>query len=232
MLSAPGLRSPTHGNAANGIQHHANAIQRRASHSAAYVTGSLPVTASARPSFTRRRTSASASDTAMLREVKGMSLHRAVHSMRSASCQAVSGVDGGRAAGEPVVVVGEQLPYAAGRVGEGVLVGREHLGRVQPADAFQGVQIVAEGIGDGGVVGILVQADVRGDPREQVVAGEEAAVAGEGGRVGLLQVEADVAGRVARGPDRAQAAAGQVEELAGDDTAGRGARGRRWAGRR
>lgn len=37
-------------------------------HTAAYVIGSLPATASARPSFTRRRTWASASETAMLRE--------------------------------------------------------------------------------------------------------------------------------------------------------------------
>lgn len=37
-------------------------------HTAAYVTGSLPVTASARPCFTSRRRWASASETAMLRD--------------------------------------------------------------------------------------------------------------------------------------------------------------------
>ena len=89
----------------------------------------------------------------------------------------------------------------------------------EAADAFQGVEVVAEGVGDRGVVRVLVQADVRGDLGQQMVAGEQAAVARELGRVVLLQVEADVARSVAGRPDRAQAAAGQVEEFAGDDLA-------------
>ncbi len=66
---------------------------------------------------------------------------------------------------------------------------------------------------------------MRGDAGQEVVAGEEPAEAGGAGRGGrallggvrLLQVEADVAGGVARRPDRPDAAAGQVEEFAGLD---------------
>ncbi len=114
-------------------------------------------------------------------------------------------------------MVVQQFPYAGGRVGEGVLVGREHLGGRQAADAFEGVEVVAEGVGDAGVLGRLVEADVRGDPGQQVVAGEEAAVAGEVRRVLFLQVQADVAGGVAGGPDRPQPASGEGEQLGGDD---------------
>src|SRR5919198_244809 len=56
----------------------------------------------------------------------------------------------------------EQLAYAGGCVGEHVLVGGEHLGGGETADAFEGVEVVAEGVGDRGVVGGLVQAGVRG----------------------------------------------------------------------
>ncbi|GAA2952067.1 hypothetical protein GCM10011428_84770 [Streptomyces violaceus] len=91
-------------------------------------------------------------------------------------------------------MVGEQLAHTGGGVRERVLVGRQHLSGGEAADAFEAVEVVAEGVGDGGVVRILVEADVRGDPGQQVVAGEEAAVAREPGGVGLLQVEADVAG--------------------------------------
>lgn len=132
-------------------------------------------------------------------------------------------------------MVDEQLPHPGRGVGEGVLVGGEDLGGGEAADAFEGVEVVAERVGDGGVVGVLVQADVRGDLRQQVVAGEEASAARESSGVVLLEVETDVAGGVARGPDRAQTAAGEVEELAGDDLAVRqGGRqpgeGRRWSG--
>lgn len=116
-------------------------------------------------------------------------------------------------------MVVEEFLYADGRVGEGVAVGREDLRRGQAADALQGVEIVAEGVGDRRVVRVLVQADVRGDPGQQVIAREQASVARESGRVRLLQVEADVARGVARRPDGAQAAAGEVEEFAGDDLA-------------
>ncbi len=109
----------------------------------------------------------------------------------------------GEEAGQTALVVVEQRPYAAGGVGEGVLVGREDLGGGEPADPLQGVEVVAEGIGDRRVVGVLVQADVRGDLRQQVVAAEQPPVAGQPRRVLLLQVEADMARRVSRGPDRA-----------------------------
>ncbi|CAM5716982.1 hypothetical protein SCANM63S_03633 [Streptomyces canarius] len=95
-------------------------------------------------------------------------------------------------------MVVEQRPDAARGVGEGVLVGREDLGGGEPADPLQGVEVVAEGIGDRRVVGVLVQADVRGDLRQQVVAAEQAPPAGQSGRVLLLQVQADVARRVPR----------------------------------
>ncbi len=58
-----------------------------------------------------------------------------------------------------------------------------------------------------------------GDAGQQVVAGEEAAGAAQSRRVGLLQVQADVAGGVAGRPDGAQAAARQVQQLAGGDPA-------------
>lgn len=92
-----------------------------------------------------------------------------------------------------------------------MLVGGEHLGGGEAGDAFEGVEVVAERVGDGRVVGILVQADVRGDPGEQVIAGEQAPVAGESGRVLLLQVQADVARGVPRSPDGSQPPAREVE---------------------
>ncbi len=114
-------------------------------------------------------------------------------------------------------MVAQQRTDPGGGVGEGVLVGREHLRRVQAADAFEGVEVVAEGIGGAGVLRVLVQADVRGDPGQQVVPGEEAAVAGQLRRVLFLQVQADVAGGVPGGPDGAQPAPGQRQQLPGDD---------------
>jgi hypothetical protein len=47
---------------------HTDVVAQEAAQTATYVTGSLPVTASARPSFTSRRRCASASETAMFRD--------------------------------------------------------------------------------------------------------------------------------------------------------------------
>ncbi len=52
-----------------------------------------------------------------------------------------------------------------------------------------------------------------------MVAGEQASVAGELSGMLLLQVEAHMSGGVPRCPDRAQSAAGEADEVAGDDLA-------------
>ncbi len=114
-------------------------------------------------------------------------------------------------------MVAQQLADPGRGVGEGVLVGGEHLGGVESADPLEGVEVVAEGVGDQLGRRVLVEADVRGDPGQQVVPGEEAAVAGEVRRVLFLQVQADVAGGVPGGPDGAQPPPGEGEQLAGDD---------------
>ena len=105
-------------------------------------------------------------------------------------------------------MVGEQFADAGRGVGEGVLVGGQHLGGTEPAHPFEGVELVAERVGDGGVVGVLVEADVRGDLGEEVVAGEQPAVAAlQLLRVLLLQVQADMPRRVPH--------LGKIKELIG-----------------
>ncbi|XCN13855.1 hypothetical protein R1Y80_09415 [Streptomyces sp. JL1001] len=123
----------------------------------------------------------------------------------------------GEEPGQPLLVVVQQLPYAPARIGEGVLVGGQHLGHPESADPLQRGEVVAERIGDGGVVRVLVQPDVRTDPRQQVVAGEQPPVPFQPGGMPLLQMEADMARGVPGRPDGTQPPPGEVEQLAGDD---------------
>lgn len=73
-----------------------------------YVTGSLPPTVSARPSFTSRRRWDSASDTAIDREPCGICSRGRFHTIRPAGCHGVAG----RASspGQPLLVVVQRLP--------------------------------------------------------------------------------------------------------------------------
>ena len=104
--------------------------------------------------------------------------------------------------GQTVGVVGDDLVEPAPQVGEAVLVGGQHLVDVQVLDLQQGLQVLAEGVGE--LLG--VDADVGRDPGQDVVARRQQPVA--------LAVEADVTGGVAGGPHRLQVPARDVDACA------------------
>src|SRR5690606_36552386 len=93
---------------------------------------------------------------------------------------------------QPLLVVGDDLGGAGGEVVEAAFVRGQRVRGADVGDEGEGVEEGAErvaGVGPAAGLGERVQADVRGDPGQYVVAGEQV--------VAVLQVQADVAGGVA-----------------------------------